>query len=271
LFSKALAGLSDAISIDLEDSVIERCKSEARELVGRFLLSPEVLSSDKVVVVRCNAFNTEHFLQDIAAVVLPGLAMLNLPKVETVGEVLGAVAAIEKAERHNGVTTPVRLLLTIESPRALQSAARIAAAHPRTAGLQLGLSDLFGPLGIERHNNANVHAAMYALRMAAGTAGVFAYDGAFADVADPQAFRAEAELARRLGYWGKSCIHPSQVEMANDVFAPGEAELAYARRVLEACEKAESRGAGAFMVDGRMIDLPSIKRAKVIVAASARS
>jgi citrate lyase subunit beta/citryl-CoA lyase len=107
--------------------------------------------------------------------------------------------------------------------------------------------------------------------MAAGTAGVFAYDGAFADVADPQAFRAEAELARRLGYWGKSCIHPSQVEMANDVFAPGEAELAYARRVLEACEKAESRGAGAFMVDGRMIDLPSIKRAKVIVAASARS
>jgi citrate lyase subunit beta/citryl-CoA lyase len=162
-------------------------------------------------------------------------------------------------------------LLTIESPRALQSAARIAAAHPRTAGLQLGLSDLFGPLGIERHNNANVHAAMYALRMAAGTAGVFAYDGAFADVADPQAFRAEAELARRLGYWGKSCIHPSQVEMANDVFAPGEAELAYARRVLEACEKAESRGAGAFMVDGRMIDLPSIKRAKVIVAASARS
>jgi citrate lyase subunit beta/citryl-CoA lyase len=271
LLAKALAGQADAISIDLEDSVIERRKSEAREFVGTFLQSSDVTSSDKVIVVRCNALNTQHFLHDLAAVVVPGLSMLNLPKVESPDDVLTAVAALQRAEAGNSVTTPVRILATIESPKALRAASEIAAAHPRMAGLQLGLSDLFAPLGVDRSDTASIHAAMFAMRMAAGDAGIFAYDGAFGDVRDPQGFRAEAEMARRLGYWGKSCIHPSQVQLANEVFVPSAEDIAFARRVLEASDRAESDGAGAFMVDGRMIDLPTIRRAQVIVGASRRS
>ncbi|MGH8222975.1 MAG: HpcH/HpaI aldolase/citrate lyase family protein [Woeseiaceae bacterium] len=271
LFAKALAGHADAISVDLEDSVVDRRKSEARESVSEFLRSPEVSASNKVIVVRCNALNSDHFVHDLAAVVVPGLSLLNLPKVESSEDVLAAVAALEEAEAINNVTAPIRILATIESPKGLRQALQIATAHSRMAGLQLGLSDLFEPLGMDRNDTANIHAAMFALRMAAGHAGIFAYDGAFTDVGNPQRFRAEAELAHRLGFWGKSCIHPSQVQVANEVFAPSEQDLAFARRVLEACERAESEGVGVFMVDGRMIDLPLIRRAEVIVAASRRS
>lgn len=271
LFAKALAGQADAISIDLEDSVVDHRKSEAREFVGRFLRSSAVTSSEKVIVVRCNALNTRHFLHDLAVVVVPGLSMLNLPKVESADDVLTAVAALQRAEAGNSVKIPIRILATIESPKALRAASEIAAAHPRIAGLQLGLSDLFDPLGMDRNDTASIHAAMFAVRMAAGEAGIFAYDGAFVDVRDPEGFRAEAEMAHRLGYWGKSCIHPSQVELANEVFVPSAEDIAFARRVLEARDQAESDGAGAFMVDGRMIDLPTIRRAQVIVATSRRS
>jgi citrate lyase subunit beta / citryl-CoA lyase len=149
----------------------------------------------------------------------------------------------------------------------LRCAPQIAAAHERVAGLQLGFVDLFEPLGIERRDDANVHAVMFEVRMAAGQAGVFAYDGAFPDVQDAQGFRAEAQMARRLGFWGKSCIHPSQVALANEVFQPGATDVAYALRVLQAAREAESRGQGAFLLDGKMIDAPTIRRAEIILAA----
>ena len=127
---------------------------------------------------------------------------------------------------------------------------------------------MFEPLGIDRRDAAAVHAVMFAVRMAAGEAGVLAYDGAFADVKDAQGFRAEAEMARRLGYSGKSCIHPSQVPIANEVFSPSVEEIDFARRLLEASRLAEAGGAGVFIFEGRMIDGPAIRRAEAIVTIS---
>jgi len=150
----------------------------------------------------------------------------------------------------------------------LRAAAEIARAHPRVAGLQLGLGDLFEPLGFDRRDTASVHAAMFAVRMAAGEAGIFACDGAFADIANEAGFRAEAEMARRLGFVGKSCIHPRQVAWANEIFRASDTEIALARRVVEAARQASSQGRAAFVVDGRMIDLPYLKRAEAIVAAA---
>lgn len=268
LFAKALASEADAISIDLEDSVVESRKDEARENVAEFLRSAEVLSSDKTIIVRCNALGTAHFDADLLAVTQPTLAMLNLPKLESVADIRIAVAALEKAESSNGIADPVGVLATIESPAGMRRAPRIAAAHARVAGLQLGLNDLFDALSIDRRDTANVHAAMFAMRMAAGEADVLAVDGAYTDIRDEQGFRAEAEMARRLGFCGKSCIHPSQVALANETFMPGEDDIAAAIRVLEASRQAESEGVGAFTVDGKMIDRPSIRRAKQIVAAS---
>ena len=270
LFAKALTSQADAISIDLEDSVAENRKAEARATVARFLQSVEARATAKVLIVRVNALNTAHFEADVMAIAQPGLALLNLPKPETAGDIHAAVAVLERAEAANDVARPTRILANIETPKALRLAVEIAGAHPRVAGLQLGFGDLFEPLGIDRRDRANVHAAMFALRMAAGEAGVFAFDGAFADVQNSAGFRDEAEMARRLGFWGKSCIHPSQIALANDVFRPSEEEIAHAQRVVEAAKQASSDSVGAFMVDGKMIDIPFIRRAEAVVAFAQR-
>nr|WP_316644519.1 CoA ester lyase [uncultured Roseateles sp.] len=268
LFGKALAGVADALSIDLEDAVPETAKAAARAAVQAFVTSDTARGAAKLLIVRVNALATPHFEADLQAVARPGLALLNLPKPESADDVHVAVAALERAERANGVEQPIRLLLNIETPKALRAAAAIAMAHPRVAGLQLGLGDLFEPQGIARRDAANVHAVMFAVRMAAAEAGVFAVDGAFADVADAEGYRVEARMAQRLGFAGKSCIHPSQVALAHEVFRPGREEIAQAWRVVEAARAAAAQGRGAFLVDGRMIDLPFLKRAEALLAAA---
>jgi len=169
------------------------------------------------------------------------------------------------------VERPIGLLVNIETPRALADAAQIAGAHPRVAGLQLGLGDLFEPHGIDRRDARNVHAAMFALRMAAAQAGVLAMDGAYAALDDDAGYREEAHMARRLGFIGKSCIHPRQVVLANAAFAASDAELAQARRIVEAAQAAHAQSRGAFVVDGRMIDLPFLKRAQALLATARRA
>lgn len=267
LFAKALAGDADALSFDLEDSVPETRKAEARADVAEFLRSPAVRAAAKVIVVRLNALDTPHFEADVQAVAQSAVALLNLPKVESAEDIRAAVAVLERVEAGNGIDRPIRLLATIETPRGLRRAAEIAGAHPRVAGLQLGLADLFQPFGIDRGDAANVHAALYAMRMAAAEAGVFAWDAAFADLEDAEGFRAEASMARRLGYLGKSCVHPKQVALANEVFQPDAQEIAAARRIVAAAGEASAQGRGAFVVDGRMIDLPFLKRAEAILAS----
>ncbi|WP_233887712.1 HpcH/HpaI aldolase/citrate lyase family protein [Paraburkholderia flagellata] len=270
LFEKALASAADALSFDLEDSVAPARKPEAREALRALLVSPAMRERGKVLIVRVNALDTPWFADDIAAVVQPGLDYVNLPKPESVEDVRAAAAAIERAERANGVSRPVKLLLNVESPRALREAATLAAAHARVAGLQLGLGDLFEPLGIARRDPAAVQQAMFSLRLAAGEAGVFAYDSAFANIKDAEGFRAEAELARTLGFLGKSCIHPSQIALANEVFRPSDEEIAHALRVVEAARNAERDGVGAYVVDGKMIDAPFVERARALVQSAER-
>jgi citrate lyase subunit beta / citryl-CoA lyase len=268
LFAKAMAGEADALSLDLEDSVPTTGKAAARAAVAEFVASEATRALAKVVIVRVNAPETPWFEEDLRAVARPGVALINLPKLETPSAVRAAVRALEHAEAGNDVTTPIRLLLNIETPIALANATALAAAHPRVAGLQLGLGDLFEPLGIDRRDPANVHAVLFAVRMAAAQAGVFALDGAWPDIADSEGFSAEAQRAKRLGYLGKSCIHPRQVALANAAFAPDEAELEAARRIVAAADEAALQGRGAFVVDGRMVDLPFLKRAQALLAGT---
>lgn len=271
LFAKALAGDADALSFDLEDAVAEARKAEARDAVANFVAGDAVMQAAKLIIVRTNAADSPHFAADLAAVTRPGVTLLNLPKIESAQALLAAVAMIEQAERANAVERPIGLLVNIETPRALADAAQIASAHPRVAGLQLGLGDLFESHGIDRSDARNVHAAMFALRMAAAQAGVLAMDGAYAALDDDAGYREEAHMARRLGFIGKSCIHPRQVALANAAFAPSDAELAQARRIVEAAQVAHAQSRGAFVVDGRMIDLPFLKRAQALLATARRA
>jgi citrate lyase subunit beta/citryl-CoA lyase len=270
LFDKALAGPADALSFDLEDSVADARKGEARDALRALLRGGAAAACGKTLIVRVNAIDTPHFTQDVAAVVQPGLHLLNLPKPDSAADVRAAVEAIERAERANGVTQPVRLLVNIETPRALRIAHELAGAHPRVAGLQLGLGDLFEPLGIGRREPQAVVHAMLAVRLAAGEAGVFAYDAAFADIRDSEGFSAEARQARALGFIGKSCIHPSQVALANAAFQPTREEIDAALRVVRAAREAGANGVGAYVVDGKMVDAPFVLRAEAIVATATR-
>jgi citrate lyase subunit beta/citryl-CoA lyase len=271
LFAKALASAADAICLDLEDAVSEPRKDEAREIVRQLLLAGgDAASSQKTLIVRVNAMDTPHFERDVAAVAQAGVHLINLPKPQSPAHVRMAVEAVERAERANGMQVPIGLLLNIETPTALRTAAELALAHPRVSGLQLGLGDLFEPLGIARREPSAIRQAMFAVRIAAGEAGVYAYDGAFANIRDAEGYRAEAMLARDLGFLGKTCIHPSQIAIANEVFRPTDEEIVHACKVVEAAREADAKGIGAYVVDGKMIDIPFVIRARAIVE-SARS
>ncbi|MDB5962277.1 MAG: CoA transferase [Massilia sp.] len=268
LFAKALAGAADAISIDLEDAVAEERKDEARANVAAFLRSPEALATNKLIIVRVNALGSAHIAADIAAVAQAGLGMLNLPKAESAEDILACAVLLRAAEAANGVSRPIPILANIETARGMRNAVEIGKADPRVAGLQLGLADLFEESGIARRDRDNVHAALFQLRLAAAEAGVFAYDGAFPDIADSAGYLDEARMSKKLGYWGKSCIHPSQVALANRAFDADPAELDQAQRIVAAAAVAKAAGQAAFTVDGKMIDPPFVRRAAAVVAAA---
>lgn len=270
LFAKALASQADALSFDLEDSVAPDRKREARLALREFLRSGALSACSKTIIVRVNAADTPYFADDVAAVVLQGVHLINLPKPRDADTVRAVAEAMGRAEQANGVDSALGLLLNIEEPAALRNAHALASADPRVRGLQLGLADLFEPLGVARHDALAVHQAQFALRLAAGEAGVFAYDAAFADIADEAGFIAEAQQARNLGFIGKSCIHPRQIALANAAFRPSDEEIAHALRVVQAAQAATAQGLGAFVVDGKMIDPPFVRRAQAIVATAKR-
>lgn len=266
LFTKAMASAADAVSIDIEDAVEESRKAHARETVATFLKQRRWEDDGKLLIVRVNALATRHFGDDIAALVGPGLDLINLPMAESADDVRAAVEQIERVEAERGLKHPLKLMINIETPKALRRAAEIASASPRVVGLQLGLADLFEPLGIDRSNATAVQQAQLQMRLAAGEAGVWAYDAAYANVHDTDGYMREADVARRLGYMGKSCIHPLQIAAANSAFQPSATEIAHAARVVAATKAATANGIGAYMVDGRMIDAPFARRAEAVLA-----
>lgn len=261
LFSKAAATAADALSFDLEDAVPVARKAEARETLSAYLRTARI-DRGKVVIVRVNAVGTDLFPADIDAAALPRTDLINLPMAEDPEAVAEAAARLDRIPEAGHI----RLLVNIESPRGLRRAAALACAHPRVAGLQVGYADLLEPCGIDRIDPAALGQIRVAVRLAAAEAGLPAYDGAYAAVNDPDGYRVECEAARRHGFSGKTCIHPSQVALANTAFLPNPHEVMWSRRILEAAAEAEARGLGAILIDGRMIDKPFLARARATVA-----
>ena len=269
LFLKALASDADALSFDLEDSVREDKKADARNTLAKFLESPELLASKKTIIIRVNPMDGPYFFDDISAVIKAGVHMVNLPKIENPDEIELAVKVISEAEKRNGINqignSSTQLLINIETPKSLRVAHQLASAHERVMGLQLGLGDLFEPYGIDRQSQTAIEQAMFVTVMAAHESGIAAYDGAYANIANQEGYKAEALLAKSLGFKGKSCIHPNQIEFANDIFRPTQEEIAHALKVVSAEESAQKNSIGAYVVDGKMIDPPFINRARDIL------
>ena len=252
LMVKAERGAADALSFDLEDAVPEAEKAAARQATAEFL--GRACGSDKTMVVRVNALDTGLMIEDILAVTGPGLDIVNVPKCDAPRDLHVADEVLRHAERARGLESgSIKLMPTLETPAGIRRAHEIATASPRTVALQLGLGDLKATTGIVAET-ARLNAVRTLVVLAAAEAGIAAFDSAHPDIADIAGFEADAKEARALGFRGKSCIHPSQVEPCNRIFAPGEAEIEEARALLAAYEDAKANGIGAIKFRGRLVD-----------------
>jgi citrate lyase subunit beta/citryl-CoA lyase len=261
LFAKASQSAADAISFDLEDAVAPGRKGEARMAVAAFLRDAPAMPG-KLVVVRVNAVGTALFSDDMAAVTGDRLDLVNLPMVEEPTAIVEAATLLDRLDPEGRV----RFLINIETPKAVRRAAELATAHPRVAALQLGYADLLEPSGIDRRDPTALAFLRIAVRLAAAEARIPAYDGAYAVVNNAEGYRAECEAARQHGFAGKSCIHPTQIALANQIFMPNAAEIERARRIVAAAAEASAKGVGAYLVDGQMIDPPFLASAEAIIA-----
>lgn len=273
LFAKALAGEADALSMDLEDAVDPSRKNDAREQLGQWLdtLAQRPTGAvDKTLIVRINSSDSPWQDEDLERMVHAQVDVINLPKPESVEEVRRVAARMAELEEKKGLNKRLGLLLNVETPRSLRLAAELAAASDRVVGLQLGYADLFALAGMSRQSRTAVEQTMFQVAMAAAEAGVYAYDAAYGDIRNADGYREEARLARDLGYLGKTCIHPSQIALANAVFQPDADEIAFSLKVVSAAEQASEQGVGAYVVDGKMIDAPLEQRARSIVEQARR-
>lgn len=263
LFAKALASEADAICFDLEDAVLAARKAEARDTLREFLSSD--FQTEKTITVRVNHVRSAFFAEDLSAVVSPAVSQLVLPKVEDASEIRDAASALSVLEKERNVERPIAIAATVESPRGLRLAREIAESDDRVVALQIGLADFWGSLGIQQNDTFAVQQVRFMLRLSAGEAGVPCFDSAYSDIGDETGFVREASAARSLGFAGKSCIHPRQIPLANQIFSPQPEEIAVSLRILKAAQEAAAAGAGAFKLNGSMVDEPFVRRAEAII------
>lgn len=247
--AKARALPCDALILDLEDSVAPESKPAARAAVVSALADGGF--APREVLVRVNARGTEWFAADLGALARAGADGVVLPKVESpegVREAANLLAA-------SGAPASFPLWLTIETPRGVLAAADLAAAHPSVAGLVAGTSDLARELRA-RHlpGREPLLFSLSAIVLAARAHGLAALDGVHLALDDAAGFEAACRQGRDLGFDGKTLVHPRTIETANRVFAPDQAEVAAARRVLAAWGTARAEGRGVTVVDGRLVE-----------------
>lgn len=256
----------DVAMFDLEDGVPPGEKDTARAMMAETLAGP---STGMLRFVRIHPAGTKAIEADLPAVIRPGLDGLTLTKVHCPEDVSQVSAMLDEREEQAGLERgSVRLLATIESAKGLVQAAAIAASSPRLIGLMFGAEDFAMDLGMFNLRQGEAGDFLYArsaLVVAAASQGLQAIDRVYLDIWNPAGLEGDTRLARDLGFTGKALIHPAQIEIVETVFRPTDAEVAYARRVVEAFEAAEAEGAGAVALDGQMVDLPVVERARRVL------
>jgi citrate lyase subunit beta / citryl-CoA lyase len=256
---------ADGVILDLEDAVPAAEKAAARQKLAASIAS--VGRNGTAALVRVN-HGLRALARDLEAAMVPGLAALVLPKVEEPGFVREVAEAVAELELERGLPPGgVRLVLQVETPGALFVLPAIAASHPRVAAMTLGPEDYSAALGGVPESDT-LFQPNYAVLCAARAAGVIplGFVGSIGDYSDIGAFAETVRRARRLGFRGALVVHPSQVAALNEAFAPTEAELDWARRVVAGDRAARAEGRGAFQLDGRMVDAPVVRRAEETLA-----
>jgi citrate lyase subunit beta/citryl-CoA lyase len=260
---------ADAIQLDLEDGVAGSEKDRARTLVQKAASKASRNGAD--IVVRINR-PLSLAIRDIEASVCPLVRALSLPKVEGPGHVRLLSEAVAEAELRAGmVVGSTAFIVGIESPEAWLDMAKIARADDRIAAMLLGGEDFATAIGMTT-DPENFLGPKQALVIAAAAAGVMPLGvvGSFANFRDLDAFRTMVRRSRQLGFRGSGCIHPTQVPILNEEFAPSSDELARAREIIERFEASQSEGVGAVSLHGAMVDLPVVDRARALLSSHAR-
>jgi citrate lyase subunit beta/citryl-CoA lyase len=270
-FTRARECGADALILDLEDSVAVSEKATARAHVAG-LIEPAV-NRTWTCMVRVNALDTGLTLKDLAAVVKPGLDALLIPKVNGAADLDRIGYYLDALEAKAGMAPGSVKLASVatETPKAMFALGSYAPAHPRLIALTWGAEDLSAELGATDNKEpdgswtAPYEFARTACLFAAAAAEVPAIDTVYTDFRDPEGLERECRRARRDGFVGRLAIHPDQVATINRAYAPTEAEVAHARKVVAVFDA--NPGAGALGVEGKMVDFPHLKAARKILGS----
>jgi len=258
LFLNAALHEPDAVILDLEDSVAPAEKDAARILVRNALRCLDFGKSERMVRIN----QGERGLLDLDAVIPQNVHVILIPKVETEEHVRAIDARAEKLRKAARLKEPVLIMPIVESALGCFEALRIASACPRVVALTIGLEDYTADLGAQRTPEGRESFwARSVVVNAARAAGVTPIDTVFSDVNDMEGLRAAVLEAKGLGFEGKGCIHPRQIGVIHDAFAPSADELEKAKRIVVAFEEAEKKGLGVVALGSKMIDPPVVKRA----------
>ncbi|GBD43802.1 L-malyl-CoA/beta-methylmalyl-CoA lyase [bacterium HR40] len=295
MFEKAAKSAADIVFLDLEDAVAPDKKEEARRNVIAAL--NDIDWGDKTVSVRINGLDTPYMYRDVVDVLEQTgdrLDLIMIPKVGTAADVYAVDMLVSQVEQAKGRKKRVGFELIIETALGMQNVHEIAAASRRNESLHFGVADYAASIRARTVRIGGVHPdygvladpdekgerdyfwadpwhyAIARMVVAARANGLRPVDGPFGDIRDPDGYRAAARRAAVLGCEGKWAIHPFQIELANEIFTPSEAEVERARRILQAMEQAEREGRGAVSLDGRLIDIASIRQARTLVAKADR-
>lgn len=258
---KAFGSSADAVIVDLEDAVALSEKAAARSALESLLAQRPALPA----WVRVNATTTDFCFEDLQSACRAGVTGILLPKAESGEQVRMVDWLLSSLERSRGLPDRgIAVAGIVETAKGLQNVSGIASASPRLRRLMFGAVDLAADLAIDLGDEAGATThARFAIACASRAAGLDApVDTAYTDIANHAGLRSTTTRAKALGYAGKACIHPSQLDIVNEIFTPSAAEIEWARRVVETFDSAERRGLAAVTLDGQMLDYPVVEKAR---------
>ena len=256
---------ADVLVADLEDSVPPAEKAAAVDLVAE--LGPTLAGRGQKIAVRLNSLDTGLTGSEIDAVLGPHIYAISIGKVDSPSHIQQCHNLLNAAEVRLGIDPgTVKIIPWIESAAAVMDARTIATASPRVVALAFGAEDYTNDMGIQRTDQGDeMRFPRSLVPLAARASGIVALDTPYVRFRDAEGLALEAQDAAALGYKGKFAIHPAQLDTINRVFSPSDSDIEYARRVLAAWDEAEAGGRGALALDGRMVDVPVVKRARSLL------
>ena len=254
---------SDGVILDLEDSVHPSEKDAARLLARNALRAVDFLACERMV--RINQLPIG--LEDLDEIVPECPDLILIPKVEIPDQVMAVEKRIAEVKSDYGLTRPIWLMPILESALGIENAFAIARVSEKTVALTIGLEDYTADLGVVKTSTGSE--SLYARQRvlnAAHAAGIQAIDSVFGDVGDLDALRAWATNSRALGFEGMGCLHPTQIPLIHEAFAPTASEMERARKILAAYNDAQAKGLGVVSLGSKMIDPPVVNRALKLMA-----